>query len=410
MRRALWFALLLATACTEGDSGRCSADQDCPAGARCDQETSQCICVTDDACPQGSFCNSSGVCQVSTGCSSNADCEDESFCDLDTGRCLDGPPLTATSLCGLASHCPSGTVCVDGACRGGCFDSGDCGLDAVCVDGVCDPTPGRCPDSSYCPYGSFCDTDGQCREDFRGPYCRLCSVRTLQNVDPCDGRRNLCLVNSQELGGVTNFCGVDCSQGQACPNGYGCSRVTIPPRGTCQSTAECQCDTVLPRTRSCTLEAPCEVIGPDGQPDPNGEVCVVEGLPDCNGGTVGGPSACVIRAGETEGQCLCSSDDQCGDGAVCVGGDCCTGAIREGRECVVGEGRLTGFCTCTRDRDCPADSCDSGTSTCLFSGRPCEPGLQPSDCPPIACEDGLCFLGQNCAPVAGLSCSVVGRN
>jgi len=406
---ALFGGLLALSACTDNSDGTCASDGDCPAGARCDLDRSICVCRTDEACDDGFFCNSSGVCQIETGCSSNADCDEGLFCDLDSGRCLEGTSLALQASCGLPSHCPAGSICVQGTCQPGCITSGDCELGVVCVDGQCDDTPGRCADNSFCDFGSSC-VDGFCEDDTRGPYCRLCSVRTQQNPNPCSGPRNFCLVNNAELGGVTNFCGVDCSlPGQTCPSGYGCSDVLIRPEGdACVTNAQCQCQrgNILPRDTTCQLDAPCQVLDENGQPDPDAEVCVVAGEPECNNGVAGGEALCLVRVGQTQGECLCATDDQCPDGATCVGGDCCRGEIRSGRQCAVGEGRFEGFCTCERDRDCPADVCDPSTSACAITGLPCTIGA--NDCPPIPCVDGLCFIGQNCAPEAGLSCSIVG--
>ncbi|NJK89993.1 MAG: hypothetical protein HC923_11800 [Myxococcales bacterium] len=141
-------------------------------------------------------------------------------------------------------------------------------------------------------------------------------------------------------------------------------------------------------------------------PDPNASGCFVAGEPECNGGVAGGDALCVVRIGQTEGECLCSTDDQCPAGAQCVGGDCCTGEVDTNRACAAGEGQVQGFCTCGDDGDCPPDSCNPTTSACLITGLPCTPGQ--NDCNAIACVEGLCFIGRNCAPEQGLSCSIVG--
>jgi len=398
-----------AIACDDSGDGTCASDSDCPPGARCDVERAVCVCQTDEACDDGEFCNGAGVCQLERGCTANVDCQDSQFCDLDSGRCLDGRALEISGLCGLPSHCPSGSICRSGVCQPGCITSGDCELGEVCIDGQCDDSPGRCADDSFCEFGASC-VDGFCEEDFRGPYCRFCTPSTQQNPNPCDDPRNFCLVNNQELGGFTNFCGVDCSLDQSCPNGYECNDVLIrPPGDACVTDAQCQCEdeNILSPRPTCQIASECEVLDDDGQPDPDAQVCVVEGEPECNGGVAGGPALCVVRVGETDGECLCATDEQCPEGSACVGGDCCTGELRSGRQCLVGEGRLEGFCTCERDRDCPADNCNASTGACSIQGLSCTP--EANDCPPIPCVDGLCFIGQNCAPEAGLACSVIGN-
>jgi hypothetical protein len=229
------------------------------------------------------------------------------------------------------------------------------------------------------------------------------------NPNPCDDPRNFCLVNSQELGGFTNFCGVDCSLGQPCPSGYDCRNVIVLTRSTCQSTAECRCDPnqISFASATCSLPTPCVPRGPDGQPDPDARSCVVEGAASCNGGASGGDADCVVPRGETQGNCTCAADADCPNGGTCVAGLCCGGDVRpeEDLRCVGGEGRVTGFCTCATDDDCGRDSCDPSSGSCRITGVPCVPGQ--NDCPPIACVNGGCLIGQNCAPEQGLACSEV---
>jgi hypothetical protein len=402
-----WLLLLAMMGAAAGcaSSDRCESDADCPVGAQCAVDTGQCQCATDEACEEGFRCNSQGTCQRAPGCLDNRDCEEDAFCDIRSGRCLPGPGLALMAECGLATQCPAGSTCLEGRCIEGCDDTGDCQLGEVCVGGTCSNAPNLCEDDSFCDFGSLCGVDQTCEDDTRGPYCRGCSPRTAQNPAPCGDARNFCLVNNRELAGATNICGVDCSNGQACPNGYFCSSVIVLTQQQCGTNAQCQCQpgNILPRSRSCQLDEPCVVLLPDGRPDPNAGGCVVEGEPECNGGVTGGPSACVVTIGETDGTCTCASDDQCPGDSVCVGGDCCTGPVDEGRQCVAGEGQLRGFCTCETDDDCLNDSCDALTGRCSVTGIPCEPGV--TDCPNIQCRNGGCFIGENCAPEPGLACS-----
>ena len=391
---------------TTPSTGLCESDVQCPlAGTRCDVEAGRCVCALDEACDPGFFCNNSGVCQVQSGCSSNAECrQDDTYCDLSTGQCLQGPSLVQGANCGLASHCPFGTVCEAGSCVAGCFDDGDCPLGVACIDGTC--MEGLCSTDDFCEYAEECK-GGQCKQDFRGPYCRGCTQRTGANPEPCDAPRNFCLVNNRELGGFTNFCGVDCSLGQECPNGFRCGGVLILTQDSCFNSAQCQCNPNQLRFASatCTVPVACDPRLPNGQPDPNATSCSVPGQADCNGGQEGGPNTCVVPRGLTEGNCTCSVDSECADDAVCTSGLCCGGTVRADRECVGGEGTVSGFCTCSTDDDCPRDNCDGSRGACAITDRPCTPGN--NDCGAIPCVDGACLIGQNCAPEQGLTCSEV---
>ncbi len=409
---ALWVALAALHCNGSGTSERCDGDGDCAiAGTRCDLSQNRCVCVTDDACAADAFCNAAGVCQRRAGCAVTSDCSDGFFCDIASGACLPGASEPGVgSACGLPSHCPFGTLCTDGRCEEGCVGDGDCPLGQVCFEGFCNTgRPGEtiCSNSSFCPFGQSCGSDNRCGPDRRGPYCRGCTVRTSMNPNPCDDPRNFCLVNSQEFGGFTNICGVDCSLGQSCPSGYQCSNVIVLTQSVCGSTAECRCrgGEIRFSETTCSLPAPCTPTLPDGRPDPSGQRCAVAGLAACNGGEAGGPAQCVVPRGETTGNCTCRTSADCGQGGTCVEGLCCGGDVRDDPElrCVRGEDRVTGFCTCATDADCGRDSCDPSRGSCRISGVPCTPGA--GDCPAIACVNGGCLIGQNCAPEQGLTCS-----
>lgn len=401
-------------ACTKDakTDNSCESNLDCFApGTRCDLEVRQCVCATDEACADGFFCNRAGLCQAIAGCLSNIDCPREgTYCDAATGQCLPGPSLQLGSTCGLASHCPFGTICTDGSCVAGCFDDGDCPLGQVCLDGSCAGGDGVCADDSFCGYGERCidsTSPATCRVDRRGPYCQGCSFRTVMNPEPCDHPRNFCLINSLEASGFRSFCGVDCSLGQECPNGYDCHGVVILTEDVCTFNAQCRCDprTIRFATATCTVAAACDPRNPDGTPDTNASACVFAGQRHCNGGVEGGPASCIVGKDQRFGNCTCATNDECGEGGICVDGVCCSGEIREDRDCAVGENRVSGFCTCATDDDCPRDACDGSRGACAITGQPCTPGAD--DCGPIPCVDGGCVIGANCAPLQGLSCSVV---
>ena len=343
---------LTTVACSKSESSNtCQTDADCAApGTRCDIAQEQCVCLTDEACSDGEFCNAAGSCQTRPGCNSNLDCisVSGSFCDLVSGACISGSTKNESSACGLATHCPFGTACRDDVCEPLCFDDGDCLLGRICFNGMCLEDAGLCNEDAFCGYGERC-VNQQCRRDRRGPFCRGCTQRTAQNPEPCDDPRNLCLNNNAETGGFSQFCGVDCSLGQDCPNGFECNYVVVLTDDECSSQSQCQCD---PRR----IQGPCTTNA------------------DCNSGQ-------------------------------CIGGVCCTGEIRDDRQCVKGEGQINGFCTCSTDLDCPRDSCDPTRGACTITGTPCTIG--GDECGAIPCVNGGCQIGQNCTPVAGLSCSEV---
>ena len=357
MRRilAIWIAIgavsALASGCSGagGDLNSCTTDEQCAApGTRCDVEVQRCVCESDDACADGEFCNRAGVCQTRAGCNRNSDCVSvaDTYCDLSSGQCLAGPP--ETGQCSIAGQCPLDSICTDGVCVPGCFTDGDCTLGGVCAQGQCTRTPGVCTSDAFCAFGERC-VGNLCRKDRRGPYCRGCTQPTGVNPTPCDDPKNLCLVNNFENGGFQQICGVDCSLGQPCPNGYQCGFVVVLTRQSCRSSAACQCDGNL--GASCRVDA------------------------DCPGGQ------------------------------ACTAGLCCDRVGDRSRQCRLGENQTSGFCTCSTDEDCPRETCDPSRRVCTITGNPCTPG--GGECSTVACVEGGCRIGQNCAPITGLNCSTL---
>lgn len=388
----------------------CRDARDCRAGEVCDVALGRCLCTLDEACEDGEFCNRAGNCQARAGCVDNSGCtQANTFCDILSGECLLGPAEVLDASCGLVSHCPIGSICTTGQCVAGCHDDGDCALGLLCIEGQCTGGEGLCRTDDFCEYQERC-VGSQCARE-RGPYCRGCSpLATPNNPDPCDHPRNFCLVNSAEAGGSPYFCGVDCSLGQPCPNGYGCNGVLILTDGRCRSNVQCRCqpgtDYLATLTSSCSLPAPCDPVQPNGQPDPDAVFCLDDGHAACPGSEEV-PGFCLVRRGARSGNCGCATDAECGEGGTCVSGVCCSGRVRTDRSCFANEGAVSGFCSCGTDDDCPTDICDGASSTCALTGLPCTPGN--NDCGPLACIDGACLIGQNCAPSEGLACSELTR-
>ncbi|RME22826.1 MAG: hypothetical protein D6806_12315 [Deltaproteobacteria bacterium] len=234
-------SLLIVVACLflsscEAEGGLrtfCSSDLDCPAGYRCQRETGLCVCATDEVCPPGYVCSADGICRKRIGCDTNLDCPEGTFCDSESGVCIEQGKCTSDK------HCPPGQICTElYRCAPGCRDSDDCPLGQMCLDGSC--LEGKCEDKSWCDYGQLCDTETHtCYDDDRGPYCAYCRSATIYEPHQCGDGPNFCLVKGGDLT-LPPYCGVDCSQGQPCPNGYECYSVRIVyTRDNCRSDAEC---------------------------------------------------------------------------------------------------------------------------------------------------------------------------
>ncbi len=364
---SLLFAL---TACrkTGVKAKGCAADADCgdPGSAyRCEPQTGECYCRTNDACQPREFCNPAGFCQDRSGCEKNADCLDVSlFCDTTTGTCL------GKGRCSFDLQCALGQICdtAKATCVPGCRSSGDCpGTScrcgdvpcvctgstsaevAKCAKGECDPN--FCASDSFCKFGETCGARADagmarnaCYSDYdndRRPYCDNCSFGGGTSV--CGTGANYCLIDTAHPGNY--YCGTDCAEGQSCPRGYACSDVIVVlQQQACTKTSGCQINPALPCVRD--------------------EECKRGGF-------------CAIQPGQTSGHCA-------------------------GR-CGIDEGDSTGFCSCQVDEDCAQQSCSAGE--CSISRKKC---VGDQDCRKVRCVDfqggGGCLIGQNCAPSNGLSC------
>lgn len=153
------------------DSLVCAADGDCLLSTlHCDNTTGACVACTSDA-----HCTTPGL----------------SRCDTAKNRCVE---------CGLASDCPTGTVCHVGRCAPSCSSTVPCPPAApVCDDqwcSQCDDGKG-CQTSTVGPFCvahscSACATDANCtaptpRCDTFGHGC----VQCLANAD-CPAATPLC--------------------------------------------------------------------------------------------------------------------------------------------------------------------------------------------------------------------------
>jgi hypothetical protein len=222
----------------------------------------------------------------------------------------------------------------------------------ACAIGRCSSE--TCLDDSYCGWGEVCRAPpegglARCETDFDPdlrPYCSNCDYSPGR--DACGSGPNFCLYSTYTR---QNYCGVDCSQGQRCPNGYACADVIVVyTRTRCTSNAEC----ASPDRRSqieCREDADCPLHG------------------------------------------LCARDPGAEIG-YCYG------------RCTFHEGASESFCACIEDDDCAQDTCDPMTRTCSITRQPCD--LNGNGCRKIKCVDfgdkGGCHIGENCKPLEGLSC------
>ncbi len=118
-------------------------------------------------------------------------------------------------------------------------------------------------------------------------------------------------------------------------------------------------------------------------------------------------SACTSGAGD--GGCAVSSD--CGEGALCVGGQCVTAVVPDctsNDDCPLGEVCLDDntcgeppLVNCTADTECADHQrCNQATGVCVDGVRPCT-GMDPAECPGRQCDPARqicvdCLLPEHC--------------
>jgi hypothetical protein len=425
---------LAGAGCTGNGTGeKCDSDLQCAEFFTCDVPSGTCLCTGDAACNadgQRGFCNAAGICQPQSGCLTNADCNTDGdgceaeYCNTKTNQCLSVchcDPASGDVCCSTDSQCGFGKICneLEGRCIDGCRDDGDCRLGEGCIRegiaaiGTC--AEGVCTANNQCDFQEVCDLEaGQCVLDTRGPFCSGCAGGL--GSDDCGEPANYCLTDSSDPTGQTSFCGVDCAQQQACPFGYECAEVIIIPQTlpfcsppeVCekqagQQTGNCSFSSNV----TCQEDEDCP-FGPPGSDCPKWQTMCDPG-DTCPGGSECPPGGICPAFGHClVDQSPCELDtDCCEDPTECPEDSCVL------QRCVGSEGSAFGYCTCTIDSDCPRDFCQGQDlsdpdnpvfGNCELSGHKC---LDDIDCDVIACVDGGCRIGANCAPSNDRNCSEV---
>ncbi len=171
-------------------------------------------CVEDKDCPNGEACVS-GSCQAS-----------------------------AYASCRTSADCPTGDFCPAGAClpdctQLGCSDGQSCNASSHLCDAIVEVVAGpgggngrtsSSGSSSNATYGGSTSSSGGASS-----FCGSCA----SNAD-CGGGNNFCLTDSSG----NDYCGVDCSSGQACPSAATCQPILnqngnpvgsncVPTSGSC---------------------------------------------------------------------------------------------------------------------------------------------------------------------------------
>ena len=407
-RQPLAVALSLALAaaaglpgCKQSQKSLCQGDVQCAPGFSCDPATGRCGCESDSSCNQGEGCNLAGFCQPKLRCDSSADCGDGTFCDSPSGKCIARESCTLDVQCKVAEVCELSSF----SCVPGCRQTGDCLLSEVCracpqgTPGAQCPVgkrcvQGRCDRQSSCRYGEFClppagvpvtdcsaaTADCTCQRT-TDPYCASCSSRPADPKGSCDGTESYCLIDTSQPLGQSFFCGVNCAEGQACPNGYACRDIRIVTYS------------------KCTL---------------------ADGLSSCKAPAANPPCDPAKNHAPANGKPGVVNDDCEALQPPLVGSVCDPATSRCSAQCLgTGETSLYGFCSCVQDSDCPQDACSASTRTCQISGKPCFLGASPDECQSthqIFCvkatdarlgDVGYCRIGQNCAPAPGYTCAVL---
>ena len=333
------------------------------------------------ACTQISAEHSACLCELSEPrCGDGVD----SDCDGEPDGCMicDGVEIGADDErhcggCGLA--CPTGTHCLDSACR--CDDLSRTLCGGVCVDTMTDLTScGAC--GSACPVGAVACRDGRCE----------CGTGELA----CDGACVPVGSSTEHCGA----CGAACAVGASCVEG---ACVCPPGQAACGGacvdvTSDAErcgaCDVRCAVGASCS-EGACGC--PDGQTECAG-VCVSTESDDANCGGCG--VSCPAGGRCLDAACRC-------DGALALCGGACVDTTSDvlhcgdcGAACPLRASCTAGACVC------PGAETDCGSACADLSSSPAHCGACDSPCAG-RCIDGHCVDPIDVGVGADFSCALM---
>jgi MYXO-CTERM domain-containing protein len=281
-------------------SCNCSTNSDCGANQVCNG--SQCEdapCQSDNDCPGGQECASSGDCEVPS-CGSDADCADGYTCDS-AGKCTSSCPVCRT--CTTQEDCGANGFCTDVGGQNKCITT--CGTNGSCPG---DSTCYRYDDYYVC-LNPDANTVGVC------PSSYTCTEATDGDDNPCTGLGNTCDPSTQDFSqcSTDNDACLTMSDGNSICTCMGCT-----------DDADCGdnglCTTVSNGQKACVADGdttdPCDGVSCNaGEVCDNGQ-CVDEG--SSSGEDTGGSSGDDTGTNNTDAGS--GSDDDAGSSSADGGG------------------------------------------------------------------------------------------
>jgi hypothetical protein len=277
--------------------------------------------------------------------------------------------------------------CGESSGSSGCTSDNDCGAGLFCdEDGAC-----KCRTDDVCGAGRYCNPFGTCQNR---PAC-------LGNLDCDDGY----ICNSSDPSGGKCIPAASCGSSTHCPFNQFCRipQASEERVGTCEPgcrrTGDCQLGYVCVSVGHC---AGAGTVCSSNQQCDDGAAC--EFSNECTpAGTADDCTTCPAAPDPDNSYCdygeVCTFDGECVSHALeselCA--DCGpSSSCPDGMRCMVDTVSGGGYCApeCTHDIDCPA-----GYPTCLplilVNAYPCDHdnGFGPCDC---AATDGVCPNGGTC--------------
>lgn len=275
----------------EGET--CSDALECAAGLTCApglDDPSMKVCAPEDSRTAGEVC-SAGVCEDDLTCAPNPDNPDESVCVQENGlsagdRCIGTAECPENHFCGLETEGASNPVCIEGGSRmaGEACDSAGAPDLKECVDGyACGPAAddgsrvciekGSRGEGESCSREVHCSGDLSCGIGTAGGTCK--QRRVLEEGDSCLARAFVqpckpgltCVTDGSRSGTCqpVKTAGESCSKKGVCAGsrlhtnclGGECTRINIPPGGSCDSGGICHDKGV-----GCLDDGTCSYRGP----------------------------------------------------------------------------------------------------------------------------------------------------